>query len=97
MFAASGFADADRQDASLAHFAHTLGCRCSHCQTIRRLGPKGTGNPLARLMASAQGSLVTDDDADRLIQALPKAQRRKAARIAHKRGYRGLLDAIRAA
>ena len=48
-------------------------------------------------MASAQGKLVTEDEADRLIQALPKQQRRKAARIAHKRGYAGLLEAIKAA
>ena len=97
MFAASGFADADRPDASLAHFAHSLGHDCPHCRAIRRLGPKGTGNPLARLMQQAQGSLVTEDETDRVVASLPKKQRRKVARLAHKRGYRGLLDAIRAA
>jgi hypothetical protein len=91
---AQGLTDADARDASLAHFAHALGHDCQHCRAIRRLGPPAPGNPLARLIATAQGTVVSEDDA---VQRLPKPQRRKYARLAHKRGLKGLLLAMRAA
>lgn len=80
----------DHRDASLTDFSHVVGCDCAHCRVIRRLGPKGVSNPLVRLMQQAQGVVIQEAD-----ERIPKKERRKRARLAHKRGVKGLVIAIR--
>lgn len=94
----------DPRDASYKQFSHTLGCECRHCAVIRALGPAGFTSILARMQAQnvqrAEGQLTTDEEAERAFESFPKKQQRKAAKLAHKRGLRGikgLLLAIQSA
>lgn len=91
----------DPRDATYKHFAHPVAHECRHCAAIRSIGPAGFTSILARMQAMnvqrVEGSVTTDEEAERAVARFPKKQQRKAARLAHKRdlrGIKGLLLAI---
>lgn len=68
------------------------------------MGPAGFPSVIGRLMdmnvQQAEGELTTDEEAERAVSRFPKKQQRKAAKLAYKRGLRGiqgLLLAIQSA
>ena len=68
--------------ATVATFAHRLGCTCVACAELRSHGPQSYGNPWARLLASPQlAKMANDAEAASRRYEMAQAARKAKSRL----------------